>query len=148
VKLVELTGTRKVNIKDKVNELERSIKNRNIGELHRSINEFKNYQHRTNLIKSENGSPLTVSDSSQFVWPESYGLQVWSVSIPLLQSRSEGGTVMCCFWPQLSLLASLICWVDGDLVWPCVFHHFHSCATCISSRWSFFETELYEVQQM
>jgi hypothetical protein len=43
-------------LKDKINELESSSKNKNIRHLYRSINEFKKgYQLRTNLVKNEKG---------------------------------------------------------------------------------------------
>jgi hypothetical protein len=41
-------------LKDKINELESNSKNKNIRDLHRGINKFKNgYQPRTNLVKDE-----------------------------------------------------------------------------------------------
>jgi hypothetical protein len=43
-------------LKDKINELESSSKNKNIKHLCRGINEFKKgYQLRTNLVKNEKG---------------------------------------------------------------------------------------------
>jgi hypothetical protein len=43
-------------VKDKINELESNSKNKNIGDLYRSINEFrKGYQPRNNLVKDERG---------------------------------------------------------------------------------------------
>jgi hypothetical protein len=41
-------------LKDKINETESNSKNKNIRDLYRGINEFKNgYQSRTNLVKDE-----------------------------------------------------------------------------------------------
>jgi predicted NACHT family NTPase len=41
-------------LKDRINELETNSKNKNIRDLYRGINEFKEgYQRRTNLVKDE-----------------------------------------------------------------------------------------------
>jgi hypothetical protein len=46
-------------LKDKINDLESSSKNKNIRDLFRDINEFKKgYQPRTNLVKDERGDLL------------------------------------------------------------------------------------------
>jgi hypothetical protein len=46
-------------LKDRINELASNSKNKNIRDLYRGINEFKNgYQHRTNLVKDERGDLL------------------------------------------------------------------------------------------
>jgi hypothetical protein len=46
-------------LKDKINDLESNSKNKNIRDLYRDINEFKNgYQPRTNLVKEEKGDLL------------------------------------------------------------------------------------------
>jgi hypothetical protein len=46
-------------LKDKVNELESNSKNKNIRDLYRGINEFKQgYQRRTNLVRDETGDLL------------------------------------------------------------------------------------------
>jgi hypothetical protein len=46
-------------LKDKINELKSYSKNKNIGDLYKDINEFKNcYQPRTNLVKNEPGDLL------------------------------------------------------------------------------------------
>jgi hypothetical protein len=52
VKLVELSGPKKWEyLKNKINELETNSKNKNIRDLYRGINEFKNvYQPRTNMV--------------------------------------------------------------------------------------------------
>jgi hypothetical protein len=43
-------------MKDKIDELATSSKNKNIRDLYRGINEFKRgYQPRSNLVKDENG---------------------------------------------------------------------------------------------
>jgi hypothetical protein len=45
-------------LKDKINALESSSKNKNIRHLYRGINEFKkDYQSTTNLVKDENADP-------------------------------------------------------------------------------------------
>jgi hypothetical protein len=49
-------------LKDKINELARNSKNKNIRDLYRGINEFKrDYQPRNNLVKDENGDLLADS---------------------------------------------------------------------------------------
>jgi hypothetical protein len=46
-------------LKGKINELETNNKNKNIRDLYRGINEFKEgYQPRINIIKDENGNLL------------------------------------------------------------------------------------------
>jgi hypothetical protein len=46
-------------LKDKINELESSSKNKNIRDLYRGVNEFKKgYQPRSNLVKDEKGDLL------------------------------------------------------------------------------------------
>jgi hypothetical protein len=46
-------------LKDRINYLESNSKNKNIRDLYRDINEFKNgYQPRTNLVKEEKGDLL------------------------------------------------------------------------------------------
>jgi hypothetical protein len=46
-------------LKDKINELGSNSKNKNIGELYRGVNEFKNgYQPRINLVEDERGNLL------------------------------------------------------------------------------------------
>jgi hypothetical protein len=48
--------------RNKMNELARNSKNKNIRDLYRGINEFKRvYQPRNNLVKDENGDLLTDS---------------------------------------------------------------------------------------
>jgi hypothetical protein len=43
-------------LKDKINKLAMNSKNKIIRDLYRGINEFKRgYQHRSNLVKDENG---------------------------------------------------------------------------------------------
>jgi hypothetical protein len=43
-------------LRGKINELETNIKNKNIRDLYRGVNEFKKgYQPRINIIKDENG---------------------------------------------------------------------------------------------
>jgi hypothetical protein len=46
-------------LKDKINKLESNSKNKNIRDLYRGINEFKNgFRPRTNLVKDERGDLL------------------------------------------------------------------------------------------
>jgi hypothetical protein len=46
-------------LKDKINEIELSSKNKNIRDLYRGITEFKKgYQPKTNLIKDDRGDLL------------------------------------------------------------------------------------------
>jgi hypothetical protein len=56
-------------LKDKINELETNMKNKNIRDLYRSINEFKKgYQPRINIIKENNGNLLTDPQSLLNRW--------------------------------------------------------------------------------
>jgi hypothetical protein len=51
-------------LKDKINELVKNSKNRNIRDLYRGINEFKRvYQPRNKLVKDDNGDLLADSHS-------------------------------------------------------------------------------------
>jgi hypothetical protein len=51
-------------LKDKINELATSSKNKNIGDLYRVINEFnRGYQPRSNLVKGVNGDLLADSQN-------------------------------------------------------------------------------------
>jgi hypothetical protein len=46
-------------MKDRIDELAMNSKNKNIRDLYRGINDFKRgYQHRSNLVKDENGDLL------------------------------------------------------------------------------------------
>jgi hypothetical protein len=48
-------------MKDKINELARYRKNKNIRDLYRGINEFKKgYQSRNNFVRHENGDLLAL----------------------------------------------------------------------------------------
>jgi hypothetical protein len=48
-------------LKDKINKLESNSRNKNIGDLYRSINEFKKgYQPRTNLVNDKRGDLLRI----------------------------------------------------------------------------------------
>jgi hypothetical protein len=52
-------------LKDKIDELAKNSKNKNIRDLYRVINDFKRgYQPRSNLVKDENGALL--ADSKTF----------------------------------------------------------------------------------
>jgi hypothetical protein len=56
-------------LKDKINELETNNKNKNIGNLYRSINEFKKgYQPRINIINDENGNLIADPQSVLNKW--------------------------------------------------------------------------------
>jgi hypothetical protein len=66
-------------LKNKINELEISSKNKNITDLYRGINEFKKaYQPRTNMVKEENGDLLANSHSILNRW-KSYFCQLLNV---------------------------------------------------------------------
>jgi chemotaxis methyl-accepting protein methylase len=61
VKPADILGIKKKReyLKDRINELARNCKNKNIGDLYSAINEFKRgYQPRNNLVKDENGDLL------------------------------------------------------------------------------------------
>jgi hypothetical protein len=56
-------------LKDKINELESNIKNKNIRDLYRGITEFKKrYQSRINIIKDENSNLLADPQSILNRW--------------------------------------------------------------------------------
>jgi hypothetical protein len=56
-------------LKNKINELETSNKNKNNRDLYRGINEFKKgYQPSTNMVKEENGDLLADSHSILNRW--------------------------------------------------------------------------------
>jgi hypothetical protein len=57
---VEFSGRKKREyLKEKINELETNIKNKNIRDLYKGINELKKgYQPRTNIVKDANGDLL------------------------------------------------------------------------------------------
>jgi hypothetical protein len=56
-------------LKNKMNELATSSKNKNIRDLYRGINEFKRgYQPRNNLVKDENGNVLADSHNILNKW--------------------------------------------------------------------------------
>jgi hypothetical protein len=56
-------------LKDKINLLESNSKNKNIRDLYRGINEFKNgYQPRTNLVKDEKGDLLADPHTNVNSW--------------------------------------------------------------------------------
>jgi hypothetical protein len=63
VKAAGILGIKKREyLKDKIYELATNIKNKNIRDLYRGINEFKRgYQPRSNLVKDENGDLLAHS---------------------------------------------------------------------------------------
>jgi predicted metal-dependent hydrolase len=56
-------------LKDKINELAKNSKNKNIRDLYTRINEFKrDYQLRNNLVKDENGDLLAASQNILNRW--------------------------------------------------------------------------------
>jgi hypothetical protein len=56
-------------VKDKIDELARNTKNKDVRDLYRGINEFKRgYQPRSNLEKDENGDLLADSHSILKRW--------------------------------------------------------------------------------
>jgi hypothetical protein len=66
-------------LKNKINELETNNNNKNIRDLYRGLNEFKNgYQPRTNVIKEENGDLLADSHSILNRW-KNYFCQLLNV---------------------------------------------------------------------
>jgi hypothetical protein len=66
-------------LKDKINELAMNSKNNNIRDLCRGINEFKRgYQHRSNLVKGENGDLLADSNYILNRW-KNYFFQLLNV---------------------------------------------------------------------
>jgi hypothetical protein len=66
-------------LKDKINELATSSKNKNIRDLYRGINEFRGgYQPRYNLVKDENGDMLADSQNILNRW-KNYFSQLLSV---------------------------------------------------------------------
>jgi hypothetical protein len=70
-------------LKDKINELATSSKNKNIRDLYRGINEFKRgYQPRNNLVKDETGDLLADSHNILNMWKNYFSqlLNVHNVS--------------------------------------------------------------------
>jgi hypothetical protein len=66
-------------LKEKINEIERISKNKNIRDLCRGINEFKRgYQPRSNLVKDENGDLLADANTIRNRW-KSYFSQLLDV---------------------------------------------------------------------
>jgi hypothetical protein len=66
-------------LKDKINELELSSKNKNIRDLYRATNEFKKgYQPRTNLVKDERVGLLADTHRILNRW-KNYFCQLWNV---------------------------------------------------------------------
>jgi hypothetical protein len=62
VKPAGISGIKRQNLKDKIDELATNSKNKNIRDLYREINYFKKgYQPRTNLVKDENSDLLADS---------------------------------------------------------------------------------------
>jgi hypothetical protein len=60
VKPIEFSGKKREYLKQEINELEANSKNKNIRDLYRDINGFKEgYQLRTNTEKVENGHILS-----------------------------------------------------------------------------------------
>jgi hypothetical protein len=68
-------------LKDKINELATHSKNKNVRDWYRGINEFrKGYQHRTNLVKDENGDMPADSCNILNTW-KNYCFQLLNVQI-------------------------------------------------------------------
>jgi hypothetical protein len=56
-----------------------NIKNKNIRDLYRGINEFtRGYQQRSNLFKNENGHLHADSNTIVYMW-KSYFSQLWNI---------------------------------------------------------------------
>ncbi|KAJ4442490.1 hypothetical protein ANN_04076 [Periplaneta americana] len=76
-------------LKEKLNEVETNNKNKNIRDLYKGINEFKNgYQPRVNVIKDENGDLLADSPSILNRW-KNYFAQLLNVHRPNRNDRDE-----------------------------------------------------------
>jgi hypothetical protein len=70
-------------LKDKINELAKNSKNKNIRDLYRGINGFKRgYQPRNSLVKDENGNLLADSHNTLNRWKNYFSqlLNVYNVS--------------------------------------------------------------------
>jgi tRNA(Ile)-lysidine synthase TilS/MesJ len=70
-------------LKDKINKLATNIKNKNIIDLYRGINEFKRgFQPRSNLVKDENGDLLADAHNILNMWKNYFSqlLNVHNVS--------------------------------------------------------------------
>jgi hypothetical protein len=62
-------------LKNKINELARNSKNKNIRDLYRGINDFKKgYQPRSNVVKDENGDLLADSNSILDRWKNCFSV--------------------------------------------------------------------------
>jgi hypothetical protein len=60
VKLADISGKEKKEyLKAKIDELETNSKIKNVRDLYRGINDFKDYQPRTNKVKEEKGYLVT-----------------------------------------------------------------------------------------
>jgi RNA polymerase-interacting CarD/CdnL/TRCF family regulator len=69
VKPVQVSGTKREYLKEKINELEINSKNKIIRDLYKDMNEFKkDYQSRSNLIKNGNGDLLEDSLNIVNIW--------------------------------------------------------------------------------
>jgi hypothetical protein len=66
LKPAHISGIKRGNLKDKIDELAMNSKNKNIRDLYRRINEVKSsYRPRSNLVKDENGDLLADSHNIQ-----------------------------------------------------------------------------------
>jgi hypothetical protein len=66
---IYFTNKKREYVKDKINELARNSKNKDIRDLYRGINEFKRgYQPRNNLVKDENGDLLADTHNILIRW--------------------------------------------------------------------------------
>jgi hypothetical protein len=75
-----LRNKKKEYLKGKINELATNSQNKNIRDLYRGINELKKgYQHRSNLVKDENGDLLADSNTILNRW-KSYFSQLLNVN--------------------------------------------------------------------
>jgi hypothetical protein len=84
VKPSDISGIkRREYLKDKIKELARNSKNKNIRDLYRGINEFRRgYQLRNNLVKNENSDLLADSHNILNRWKNYFSqlLNVHNVS--------------------------------------------------------------------
>jgi hypothetical protein len=83
-------------LKDRINELATSSKNKNIRDLYRGINKFKNsYQLRCILVNDENGS-LLVDSHSVLNKQKNYFSQLLNIQgVPGGMCQTSGGCSLC-----------------------------------------------------
>jgi predicted site-specific integrase-resolvase len=111
VKPADISGIKKMKysyLKDKINDIARNSKNKNIRDLHRGVNECKRgYQPKSNLMKDENGDLL--ADSHRIVNKrKNYFSQLWNMHNDSEVRQIEVHTAeplvrgTCCFESEIS----------------------------------------------